>query len=474
MPATRILATLGPASWTLEGIRQLANAGATAFRLNFSHGQHDRLHEAILRVRQVEAERDVPLAVVGDLSGPKMRTGPLSRAGPVELHAGSEVVLSPRAEATEGSTIAVGIEGFAGLVARGQRILLDDGRLEIEVKAIDDPEVRCIVRIGGLLHSHKGVNLPGRRVPIPALSDKDREDLQFALDNDIDWLALSFVQEPGDVVMLKRLIAVAGKSTPVIAKIEKPLAVENLNAILDVCDGIMVARGDLGVELGPEKVPNVQKEIIRSARRRTKLVITATQMLESMTQSPRPTRAEASDVANAIYDGTDVVMLSGETAVGRFPVETVTTMRDIALQVEGSHLYRESMASHRPPEPEGVAQATVRAACSLAEEVGAKALVAFSASGRTAMSIAGHRPRVPLFGMVHRIEAFRRLALCWAIQPIMIPEATSLRDLYRTGVDALVRKGCVGHRDRVVLVSGSVTGGHGANMIRVDEVPRRR
>jgi pyruvate kinase len=392
----------------------------------------------------------------------------------MKLVDGSEVLLSPTAAATGGNTIAVGLPNFSSLVVKGQRILLDDGNMDLEVRSVDGDEVRAIVRHGGMLSSHKGINLPGRRVPVPAITDKDLADLQFSLDVGLDWLALSFVQEPRDVVMLKRLIAVAGKSTPVIAKIEKPLAVENLSGIIDVSDGIMVARGDLGVEIGPEKLPNVQKEIIRAARLKTKLVITATQMLESMTHNPRPTRAEASDVANAIYDGTDVVMLSGETAVGEFPLEAVTTMRDIATNVESSSLYRESMAQWRPPEPDGVAQATIRAACSMAEEVGAKALVAFSASGRTAASISGHRPRVPLFGMVHEVEAFRRLALCWAIQPLMIPEADSLKGLYRAGIDALVRKGYLSQGDRVVLVSGSVTGGYGANMIRIEEVTRRR
>jgi pyruvate kinase len=403
-----------------------------------------------------------------------MRTGPLTDAGPIELVEGEEVLLSPTAKATVGRTIAVGLPDFASLVVKGQRVLLDDGNLDVEVKGFEADGVLAIVRHGGTLSSHKGINLPGRRVAVPAITNKDLEDLQFSLEVGLDWLALSFVQEPKDVVMLKRLIAVAGKSTPVIAKIEKPLAVENLAAIIDVSDGIMVARGDLGVEIGPEKLPNVQKEIIRLARQKTKLVITATQMLESMTHSPRPTRAEASDVANAIYDGTDVVMLSGETAVGQYPLETVTTMRDIALNVEASSLYRESMALLRAPEPDGVAQATVRAASSMAEEIGAKALVAFSASGRTAASIAGHRPRVPLFAMVHSVEALRRLALCWAIQPILIGQADSLKHLYRLGIDALVRKGYVTGGDRVVLVSGSVTGGYGANMIRVEEVSRRR
>ena len=475
MPATRILATLGPQSWSEDGIRSLADAGARAFRLNFSHGKHEELVGVIERVRVIEAETQFPLSIVGDLSGPKMRTGPIEGAkdSTVLLKENQEVILSPDAKVTEDGVIAVGLPNFDTLVAPGQVIMLADGSMDLEVLSTSPGETRAVVRHGGELAGNQGINLPGQRVPIPALTDKDRDDLAFALKHGVDWLALSFVQEPRDVVTLKRLIALAGATTPVISKIEKPVALKNLSGILDVSDGIMVARGDLGVEVGIEKLPSVQKEIICAARRRNKLVITATQMLESMTSSPRPTRAETSDVANAMYDGTDVVMLSGETAVGDYPTETVEMMRDIAIHVESSELYRQTVSEFQRPEPDGIAQATARAACLLAEEVSAKALLAFSSSGRTAASLTGHRPTVPIFGMVHSLASLRRLALCWGITPILIASPNSLRGLHEAGIRAVVEKGRLQPGDKVVLVSGSVTGGAGANMIKVSKVPNR-
>jgi pyruvate kinase len=331
-----------------------------------------------------------------------------------------------------------------------------------------------VVRHGGPLSSHKGINIPGVRVSLPSITAKDEADLAFALEHGVDWIAMSFVHEARDVVDLKRRIAqaerAAARTTPVIAKIENPLAVEKLNEILEVSDGIMVARGDLGVELGPEELPVVQKRIIVTARRRWKLVITATQMLDSMTHHPGPTRAEASDVANAIFDGTDVVMLSQETAVGEFPVRAVETMRNIALFAERSALFRQHMEHFQRPVSEGVAHAAIRAACVAAEEVRARAVVAFSTSGWTARSVSSWRPDTGVYALTHLEDTWQRLALCWGLRPFLIPRAETLDEEYVLGMATLLRAGALRLRDLVVVLSGSLLRGSGANTIRIYRV----
>lgn len=470
-PATRILATLGPASWSSDTITALARAGASAFRLNFSHGDHEILERVIADVRAIEGIVGRPIAILGDLAGPKLRTGPVDDAAGVPLTPGEEVVVTSKDEVSSRGRIAVTYRGLPSLLAPGHRVLLDDGKLEVEVIDAGEDEVRARVVYGGVLGSNKGLNLPGSRVNIPSITEKDAADIAFALAHDVDWLALSFVQEARDVVDLKRRISSAGRSTPVIAKIEKPLAVKNLGQILDVSDGIMVARGDLGVELGPEQLPTVQKEIIERARVDGKLVVTATQMLESMTQAPRPTRAEASDVANAIFDGTDVVMLSQETAIGDYPVRAVETMRDIALQVESSSLFRGLGERFRVPTHGGIAQAAIRAACIAAEEVGAKAIVPFTGSGWTALSVSCWRPATPICAITFRASTCRRLALCRAVHPVLVPEeSASLDERYLLGIDALLRAGRLKGGDVVVILSGGVLHGHGANTVKIYRV----
>jgi len=470
-PATRILATLGPASWAPEAIEALARAGASAFRLNFSHGDHEVLRKVIESVRLVEQKIGRSIAILGDLAGPKLRTAPVAGGNTIRLEKGAELVITSRDESSTPGRIAVTYRELPSLLAPGHRVMMDDGKLEVEVLGEGDDEVPVRVIVGGWLGSRKGLNLPGSRVNIPSVTEKDAEDVAFALEQRLDWLALSFVQSARDVVDLKRRLAVGGQSIPVIAKIEKPLAVDNLAGILDVSDGIMVARGDLGVELGPEFLPTVQKEIIERARKEGKLVVTATQMLESMTANARPTRAEASDVANAIFDGSDVVMLSQETAIGDYPVRTVETMRDIALQVEASELFKNQVERFRVPTSGGVAQAAIRAACSAAEEVNARAIVPFTASGWTALSVSCWRPATPIYAIAFDEGTCRRLALCRAVRPVLVSkQADSLEDRYLLGIGELMKAGKLEGGDIVVILSGGVLHGHGANTVKIYRV----
>lgn len=470
LPRTRILATLGPGTSSRESIRDLVQAGASAFRLNFSHGKHEDLATLVEHVRSVSQELNRNVALVGDLSGPKLRTGPVAGGGAIELVDGQEVIVRGDPGETVEGVLHVDYRSLATTVKRGQMILLDDGNLELEVLAIHGEEVKAKVVHGGPLKSHKGLNLPGSQVDIPAITEKDERDLAFALEQGIDWVAISFVQTARDITDLKRRIAQAGKDTPVIAKIEKPVAVENLDSIMEVTDAIMVARGDLGVEVGPEGLPVLQKRIIHAARKASKLVITATQMLDSMTHSPRPTRAEASDVANAIFDGTDVVMLSQETAVGSFPVRTVATMRDIALQVEDSELYMKQQELLQRPESEGVAHAAIRAAAVAAEQVEAKAVVLFTNSGWTAINFAAWRPHNRVFVLTPRPETSCRLALAWGIRTVRMPQPRSLQHMYNSGMKLLMERGVIEDGDLVVVVSGSVVKGTGANTIKITRV----
>jgi pyruvate kinase len=467
---TRILATLGPASETPEMIEALARAGASAFRLNFSHGTLDEKAKLVERVRAVSAKLERPLALLGDLCGPKLRTRETLGGLPISFPDGEKVLITAHAEKTETGKIAVDYPRLAEEVKPGDRILFDDGLLEARVEAIEGDEVRAVMVFGGNLASRKGLNLPGVRLSIPAVTPKDQIDLQFCIEHGVDLVALSFVRDAADVFDLKRRIGQCGANLPVIAKIEKPEAVANLEEILDVADGVMVARGDLGVELSPERVPVVQKQVIQAARRKSRLVVTATQMLDSMQRNPRPTRAEASDVANAIFDGTDVVMLSGETAAGRFPVESVRTMAEIAVIAEGSDEYRRAMDRYHLPEGVGVAHATVRAACVAAEELKARALVPFTASGWTAFLVAGMRPRTPVVACTYNASAYHRLALCWGVTPVMISRAKDIDDLYVVGMGRLLQAGLVDEGEIVVVLTGSVVRGSGANTIKIHRV----
>jgi len=461
---TKIVATIGPASSDKERLRALVAAGVDAARLNFSHGSHDDHATFVRRLREVQEETRRPLAVIADLQGPKLRVGHLD--APVQLRPGGEVDLVGGDTADDGALPVM--PSIIGDVLRpGHDVLIDDGLIRLQVESVERGRVRCAVLVGGAVLSHKGVNLPGVPVPIPSLTAKDVDDLEFALSLGVDFVALSFVRSAEDVRELRQLIDEHGSHARVIAKIEKAEAVDALDAVLAEADAVMVARGDLGVEIGPAAVPLLQKRIILRALERAKPVITATQMLESMIHQAEPTRAEASDVANAILDGTSAVMLSGETAVGEFPVESVRTMATIAAEVEPSLGYRHQLpdASEAPT----VGNAMSNAACDLAEALGAAAILVPTFSGSTASAVARLRPRRPIVGLTHHVYALQQMAIEWGITPVEIPACADVEELWTTSIGAARDAGIVAEGERVVITAGTAVNIPGStNVIKVD------
>jgi pyruvate kinase len=461
---TKIVATIGPATSTKEAVRALAEAGMDAARLNFSHGTHAEHAELARTVRAVQEELGRPLALIADLQGPKLRIGELAQ--PRVLRTGDEVTVAGEEAASDGELpIAPAV---AGEVLRpGHDVLIDDGHVRLAVEDVTGGRVRCRVVVGGEVRSNKGVNLPGVPVPIPSLTEKDLVDLEFALGLEVDYVALSFVRAAADVRDLRALIDRSGATARVIAKVEKSEAIEELAEILAEADGLMIARGDLGVEIGAATVPLLQKEIILRCLEAGKPVITATQMLESMVEYAEPTRAEASDVANAILDGTSAVMLSAETAIGRYPTEAVRTMDRIARAVEPSMSYRHEL-------PEAAAATSIRramsnAATDLAEALGAKAILAATATGRTASEIARLRPRRPMIGMSHHQYAVQQMALEWGVLPLLMPSTVDVDDLWRRTIETARASGVIRSGDLVVLIAGTAVNLSGStNVIKVD------
>ncbi|MBV8258352.1 MAG: pyruvate kinase [Actinobacteria bacterium] len=461
---TKIVATLGPASETPETLRALVAAGVDAVRLNLSHGTHDQHSRNAWLVREIAAEAGRPVALIADLQGPKLRIGDLEE--PVVLSAGSEIVVCAQENATDGE-LPVAPAVIGSVLEPGHDVLIDDGAVRLRVEEVDSGRARCAVVVGGTVKTHKGVNLPGVPLPIPSITRKDAGDLDWALMTGVDFVALSFVRSPADVRDLRALIERSGSNAHVIAKIEKSEAVDVLDDVLAETDAVMVARGDLGVEIGPALVPLIQKRIIQRALERGKPVITATQMLESMIHSPEPTRAEASDVANAILDGTSAVMLSGETAVGEYPVEAVAYMDRIARAVEPSMGYRHELpeAADNPT----IGQAMSNAACDLAEALHAKAILVPTFSGRTANAVARLRPRRPIIALTHVDWAMRQLALEWGVTPLLIAEQSDVEALWREALDAARAAGLVETGDRVVITAGTAVNIPGStNVIKVD------
>jgi pyruvate kinase len=446
---TKIVATLGPASATPEVVLGLAKAGMDGARLNFSHGTHEQHAEYAGLVRAAQEEVGRPIALIADLQGPKLRIGELEQ--PIMLGEGDQVVVT--GEAPSDGQLPVRPSVVGQVLQPGHDVLIDDGLVRLRVEAVERGNARCVVVVGGPVSSHKGVNVPGVPVPIPAVTRKDAEDLEFALGLGVDFVALSFVRSAADVRDLKGLIEQAGSSAHVIAKIEKSEAVEALIAILDETDAVMVARGDLGVEIGPEVVPLLQKRIIKAALDRGKPVITATQMLETMVHHPEPTRAEASDIANAILDGTSALMLSEETAIGEYPLETVRTMNRIALAIEPSIEYRHQFP--QPGDEPSVNQAMSNAACDLAETLGAKAILVPTFTGRTASVVARLKPRRPVIGLSHHEHALQHMALEWGVTPVRMPEAADVEELWSSSLEAGRQTGLLDDGDLVVLTAGT-------------------
>ncbi len=446
----KIVATLGPASSTKEMIRALFMAGADVFRLNMSHGSHDDIAARHRIIREVEREFSRPVAILADLQGPKLRVGVFA-AGACELEDGASFRFD--LDPAPGDSTRVQLphpEIFAALVP-GSTLLVNDGKLRLEVTACAGDHADCVVRVGGTISDRKGVNVPDVVLPLAALSTKDRDDLEFVCRLGVDWLALSFVQRPEDVIEARRLAA--GRAA-ILAKIEKPAAVKAFDAILDACDAIMIARGDLGVELPVHAVPPIQRRLVRKARAAARPVIVATQMLESMIENPIPTRAEVSDVATAIYEGADAVMLSAESAAGRFPVEAVTTMDNVARSVEKDPTYREEIDSSRRIRRESVAEGIVAAAREIAEATDIKAIACFTQSGTTVSLVARERPHVPIIALTPLVETARRLALTWGAHCVLVPEQERFKGAVLAAVRAARAAGFAHRHDHIVVTAG--------------------
>ncbi len=473
MRRTKIVTTIGPASREPRTLERLIDAGADVIRLNFSHGDHAQHLEVMRSAREIAQRRGRAIALLQDLSGPKIRTGRARDPEGIELRDGARLKITTD-ESVEGTPelISTTYDPLPQDVKPGDRILLDDGNLELRVLGTSGDTVDCEVVHGGRLHTHKGMNLPGVRLSTPALTEKDRRDLAFGMANGVDYVALSFVRQPGDVAEVKALVAAGGARIPVIAKIEKREAVDQLPAILEVADGVMVARGDLGVELSTEEVPTLQKRIIESANAAGKVVITATQMLESMIESPRPTRAEASDVANAILDGTDAVMLSAETAAGRFPVAAVETMARIADYTEEHLSLRRTPLRRRasPADPVApvVPRSLARVAATVAEELSCRLIVVFTESGSTARLVSSFRPGAPVVAITRHDAVYRQLALWWGVLPLHsgFLEITT-DEMIRHGEALLKERGLVRGGDTILMLAGQTHTTGATNMLRV-------
>ena len=449
--SAKIVCTLGPASRSPEMIERMMRAGMDVARLNFSHGTHEDHAEIMRRVREASGKLAKPIGILADLQGPKIRTGALKDKQPVALRTGQRFTITIHPAMGNSEGVSTTFQRMPREVKRGDRVLIGDGLIELRVLSTTSTSVQTEVVNGGLLGEHKGINLPGVNLRIPAVTKKDHEDLRFALEQGANFIAVSFVRRAEDVLQAKRAIARAKKDLPIIAKLEKPEAIENLDEILHVADGVMVARGDLGVEMSPEKVPVVQKQIIARACEARRPVITATQMLESMTQNPRPTRAEASDVANAVFDGSDALMLSAETATGAYPLEAVKMMDRIIREAE----------AHNPnvlrPQPAqfNIAETAAELICHASEELRMKVIAVFTESGFTAHLVSKHRPLRPIVAFSTVQETRRRLSLYWGVFPRTIGKVANIEELVQAAEKRLLEEKLVQHGDVVGIVAGT-------------------
>ena len=463
----KIVATLGPASNTEPVFLDLVRAGIDVVRLNFSHGTHEEKLALIQMIRKVSREEHKPLCILGDLQGPKIRTSKLKDHQQVLLKAGGRLTITPRDVPGTASLVGTTFKTLAENVEQGSRILLSDGLIELRVHDVDGDDVICEIVNGGMLGENKGINLPGIPVRVPSLTDKDSQDLEFALKNNVDAIAVSFVRTAEDVRLVRNRVSAYGGDTWIIAKLEKPQAIEHLDAILTVADGIMVARGDLGVEVPPEKVPAIQKHIIRRAAEFRKPVITATQMLEAMIENPRPTRAEVSDVANAVYDGTDAVMLSGESAVGKYPVETVAMMARIVADAE-RHI--KEQAFYEPRERRShlsIAETICEATAHAADDLVLRGIALFTESGVTARQLSKYHPSTPIFALSPVEVTINRLNLLWGTTPIRCPKVNSTEALVDCAESLLEQGGYVRPREVIAIVAGTRTKSGSTNFLRL-------
>jgi pyruvate kinase len=466
----KIVCTLGPATSSESMIRDLIHMGMDVARLNFSHGSHEDHAAMIAMVRQVAQSEGRSICILQDLQGPKIRTGRLRDRRPVALAAGSRLVITPRDLLGTPELISTSFPNLAQDVAPGACILLADGLIELHVVAIHDEDVECEVVNGGLLGEHKGINIPGAALSVPAMTDKDREDLDFGIRQRVDMVALSFVRCAADLREAKQIIEAGQSDIPLIAKLEKPQAIENLEAILEAADGVMVARGDLGVEMPPEQVPIIQKHVVRRASEWRKPVIIATQMLESMVENPRPTRAEASDVANAILDGADAVMLSAETATGKYPREAVDMMARISTEAEA--LFRaHSFLRRRERRTLTISEAICESVASIAYDLNMRAICVYTETGTTARVVSKYRPGTPIFGFAFLERVANRMNLYWGVQPILCAHVHTAEEMVRNAERELLASGTVDRGDVIGVISGTTWGGAGStNLMRLHVV----
>ena len=474
----KIVATLGPASSNEATFRELVRAGLDVARLNFSHGSHEDKLRLMEMVRKVSAEEGRSICILGDLQGPKIRTGRLENRIPIQLVTGQTLTITPRDVSGTAACIGTTFPTLAENLEPGARILLSDGLIELHVRAVMGEDVECDVINGGLLGEHKGINLPGIPVRVPALTEKDEVDLKFAIENGVDAIAVSFVRTAEDIRLTKQRVAELGGDIWIIAKLEKPQAIEHLESILEIADGVMVARGDLGVEVPPEKVPAIQKHVIHRAAEYRKPVITATQMLESMIENPRPTRAEASDVANAVYDGTDAVMLSAESAAGKYPVAAVKMMARIVSETEAQMMSVPAGGRrHLPHVRLSISETICESMAHAADDLDISAIAVFTETGTTARQLSKWRPKSPIFALSSVEKVIRRMTLLWGVQSIHCPKLNTAEEMVETAEELLKQGGYVQDQNILGIVAGTRTLSGSTNFLRLhvlgDRAPRR-
>ena len=466
----KIVCTIGPASNSEGTLRDLMRLGMDVARLNFSHGTHEEHARVIERVRKAAHKEGRPICILQDLQGPKIRTGRLKHRAPVLLKSGARLVITPRDIPGTAALLSTTYQNLAQDVEAGARVLLSDGLIELRVRAVHGDDVECDVVNGGLLGEHKGINLPGAAMSVPSLTDKDTLDLAFGLKHDIDVVAASFIRTAEDVLAAKRFMTSKGGNLPVIAKLEKPQAIDHLEEIFDVADGVMVARGDLGVEMPPEKVPVIQKHIIRRAAEWRKPVITATQMLESMIENPRPTRAEVSDVANAIFDGSDAVMLSAESASGKYPREAVTMMAKIIKETESRILELVPHRSRRDARRLSIQETICESVAHAAQDLEMGAIAVFTETGTTARLISKYRPKAHIFAFTSNARVCNRMNLLWGLHPTRCEMAPSAEDMLRVAEGELMALGAVRPGDVMGIVAGTQRSSGSTNFMRLHTV----
>ena len=469
----KIVCTLGPSCNTEAGIRGLLQSGMDVARLNFSHGSHDEHARSIQALRQIASEVGKPICILQDLQGPKIRTGRLKGHQPVKLKAGELVTITTCDVEGTAELLSTTFSGLPREVGPGSRILLSDGRIELEVRAVHGEDIECVIVTGGALAEHQGINLPGAALSIPALTEKDRKDLEFGVKHAVDLVALSFVRSASDVRTARGIIAARNSDIPVFAKLEKPQALDQLEAILEAADGVMVARGDLGVEMPPEKVPVIQKHVIQRAAEWRKPVIIATQMLESMIENPRPTRAEASDVANAIFDGTDAVMLSGETASGKYPLEAVGMMAKIVVEAENNIAEFTQPRRRRENRALSISETICESIAHSADDLDMAAIAVFTETGNTARMLSKYRPKSQIYAFSHVPAVCNRMNLLWGVHPIRRDHALNSEEMLSTAEQELLRSGRIKPGQVLGVVAGTQMSSGSTNFMRLHVVEDR-